>query len=196
LQIVLNSGNHQHRDRGPVDWVYLIGRFHDLYVQTQQPEPARLLVAVIKALQSTDPHLGPDNLSQGWRPDQNIDPRIMISPVWVPIFKPLPIELHRALTASLLGAWMDKNLQYPMAKYLPIGLPPHTYTTPRTYGDISGGKVWEAAEKFRSAGVAAALVRRLQEWGMAFNDRAGRLQYERYGLGGKRPESRIKRKRA
>jgi len=25
LQIVLNSGNHQHRDRGPVDWVYVIG---------------------------------------------------------------------------------------------------------------------------------------------------------------------------
>src|SRR6267378_3724266 len=94
LQIVLNSGNHQHRDRGPVDWVYVIGRFRDLYGQTHQPEPARLLVAVIKGLQSTDAHLGPDDLSQGWRPDQNIDPRIMVSPIWAPIFKPLPIEVH------------------------------------------------------------------------------------------------------
>src|SRR5207244_3070569 len=84
-------------------------------VQTHQPEPARLLVTVIKALQSTDPRLGPDNLRQGWRPDQNIDPRIMLSPLWVPIFKPLPREVHQALTASLLTAWMNKNSQYPIA---------------------------------------------------------------------------------
>jgi hypothetical protein len=183
LQIILNSGNHQHQDRGPVDWVYLIGRFNDLYAQTHQPEPARLLVAVIKALQSTDPHLGPDDYKQGWRPDQNVDPRIMISPVWEPIFKPLPIELHRALTASLLAAWMEKNLQYPIAKYLPMaGLPTRPYSPPHAYGDISGGNVWEAAQQFRDAGVAAELVRRLQQWGIAYTDRAARLQY-----GGKFP---------
>jgi len=177
LQIVVNNGNHQHRDRSPVDWVYLIGRFLDLYVQTHQPEPARLLVAVIKALQSTGPHLGPDDLSQGWRPDENIDPRIMISPVWAPIFKPLPIEVQQALTASLLAAWMDKNLQYPIAKYLPLGVHGHAYAPPGRYGDISGGKVWEAAQQFRDAGVAADLVRRLQQWGIEFTDRAARLQY-------------------
>jgi hypothetical protein len=178
LQIILNSGNHQHRDRGPVDWVYLIGRFLDLYAQTHQPEPARLLVAVIKALQSTDPHLGPDDLRQGWRPDDNIDPRIMISPVWTPILKPLPIEVHQAITASLLSAWMDKNLQYPIEKYLPLGLPPRTYRPSITYGDISGGKVWEAAQQFRDAGVTAELVRRLQQWGTAFTDRAARVHYD------------------
>ena len=177
LQIILNSGNHRHRDRGPVDWVYVIGRFLDLHAQTHQPEPARLLVAVIKALQSTDPHLGPDDLRQGWRPEQNIDPRILISPVWAPIFKPLPIEVHQALTASLLSAWMDKNLQYPIAKHLPFGLPRHTYTATGAYGDISGGKVWEAAQQFRDAGIAAELVRRLEQWGIAFTDRAARLQY-------------------
>jgi len=179
LQIILNSGNHQHRDRGPVDWVYLIGRFLDLYGQTHQAEPARLLVAVIKALQSTGPNLGPDDFNQGWRPDQNIDPRIMISPVWAPIFKPLPIEVHQALTSSLLAAWMDKNLEYPIAKYLPFGVPPQAYSPPRTYGHISGGKVWEAAQQFRDAGVPPELVRRLQQWGIAFADRAARLQYER-----------------
>jgi hypothetical protein len=136
------------------------------------------LVAVIKALQSTDPHLGPDDLRQGWRPDQNIDPRIMISPAWAPIFKPLPIEVHHALTASLLAAWMDKNLQYPIAKCLPIGLSPRTYTPNRAYGDITGGKAWEAAQQFRDAGVAAELVELLQQWGLAFIDRAGRIRYE------------------
>jgi len=79
LQIVLNSGNHQHRDRSPVDWVYLIGQFHDLYLQTNYSEPVRLLIAVTKALQSSDPQLGPDDYDQGWRPDRNVDPRIMIS---------------------------------------------------------------------------------------------------------------------
>jgi hypothetical protein len=178
LQIVLNSGNHQHRDRGPVDWVYVVGRFNDLHAQTHQPEPARLLVAVAKALQSTAPHLGPDDYRQGWRPEQNVDPRIMISPVWEPIFKPLPIELRRALTASLLAAWMDKNLQYPIAKYLPMGgLPARPYAPPQAYGDISGGNVWEAAQQFRDAGVPAELVGRLQQWGIAYTDRAARLQY-------------------
>ena len=177
LQIVLNSGNHQHRDRAPVDWVYVIGEFLNLQAQTHQPEPARLLVAVTKALQSTDPHLGPDDLKQGWRPDDNIDPRIMISPVWAPIFKPLPVEVHQALTTSLLAAWMDKNLQYPIAKHLPIGLPRRSYTQPRAYGGISGGKVWDAAKQFRDAGVPAELVQRLQQWGIAYADRAARLQY-------------------
>jgi hypothetical protein len=177
LQLILNSGNHQHRDRAPVDWVYMVGRYRDLYGQTHQPEPARLLVAVIKSMQSTDPRLGPDNLTQGWRPDQNVDPRIMISPAWAPIFKPLPPELHRALTKSLLAAWMDKNLQYPMAKHLPMGVHHQAYTTPQAYEDISGGKVWESAQQFRDAGVSPDLVRRLQQWGLAFTDRAARLQY-------------------
>ena len=177
LQILLNSGNHQHRDREPVDWLYLIDQFHDLYVQTQHAEPTRLVVTVIKALQSTDPRLGPDDLRRGWRPEQNVDPRIMISPRWAPMFKPLPREIHQALTASLLAAWMDKNSQYPMAQFLPLGLPPQAYTEPRAYGDVSGGKVWEAARQFRNVGVADELVQRLQEWGIAFTDRAGRLQY-------------------
>src|SRR2546429_3482203 len=90
LEIILNAGNHQHRDRSPVDWVYVIGRFRDLYTQTHQAEPTRLLVAVIKAWQSSDPHLGPNNLREGWRPERNVDPRIMISSVWAPIFAPLP----------------------------------------------------------------------------------------------------------
>ena len=177
LQIILNSGNHQHRDRGPVDWVYVVGRYRDLYEQTHQAEPARLLVAVIKALQSTDPHLGPEDFSRGWRPDQNVDPRIMISPVWEPIFKPLPSEVHRALTASLLAAWMDKNQQYPIAKYLPMGATKNAYSAPRTYGEISGGRVWEAAKQFRDAGVAPELVGRLQQWGISYNERAVRIQY-------------------
>jgi hypothetical protein len=103
LQILLNNVSHQHRDRGLVDWVYVISRYHDLYAQTHQPEPARLLVAIAEAMQSTDPQLGPDDYKEGWRPEQNIDPRIMISPVWEPIFKPLPIEIHRALSYSQPG---------------------------------------------------------------------------------------------
>jgi hypothetical protein len=177
LQIVLNSGNHQRRGRTPVDWVYVIGQFHDLYNQTNEPEPARVLVAVIKALQSADPHLGPDDFNQGWRPEQNVDPRIMISPTWAPIFKPLPSEVRQTLTTSLLAAWMGKNLQYPIAKHLPFGVRSHGYVPERSYGDITGGKVWEAAQQFRAAGVPSDQVERLLQWGIEFSDRAARLQY-------------------
>ncbi len=177
LQIILNSGNHQHREREPVDWVYVIAGFLDLQAQTHQPEPARLLVAVTKALQSSDPRLGPDNIKQGWRPNDNIDPRIMISPVWAPIFKPLPVEVHQALTTSMLAAWMDKNLEYPITKHLPVGVPRRPYTQPGYYGDISGGNVWQSAKQFRDAGVPPALVQTLQQWGAAYADRAARIQY-------------------
>src|SRR5260370_17519183 len=108
----------------------MVSRCRHLYGQTNQPDPARLLVAVIKSLQSTDLRLGPDNLTQGWRPDQNVDPPIMISPAWAPFFKPLPAELHRALTESLLAASRDKNLQYPIVKPFPTALHPHTLPTP------------------------------------------------------------------
>lgn len=177
LQIVLNSGNHQHREREPVDWVYVIAGFLDLQAQTHQPEPARLLVAVTKALQSSDPRLGPDNIKQGWRPNDNIDPRIMISPVWAPTFKPLPAEVRQALTTSMLAAWMEKNLEYPITKHLPVGVPRRPYTQPGYYGDISGGNVWQSAKEFRDAGVPATLVKSLQQWGAAYADRAARIQY-------------------
>lgn len=178
LQIILNSATHRRRDRGPVDWVYVIGRFHDLYYLTHQPEPVRLLVAVIKAQQSTDPRIGPDDLRRGWRPEDNVDPRIMTSSVWAPIFQPLPPEVRRALTESFLAAWMDKNQQYSVARYLPFGLTRKPYVVTGGYGDISGGQAWKAAKEFTDAGVSPELVRRLTQWGASYDERARRLQYD------------------
>jgi hypothetical protein len=177
LQILLNSGNHQHHNRSPIDWVYVIGQFHDLYLQSNNPEPVRLLVAVTKALQSTDVHLGPDNYSEGWRPEQTIDPRIMISPYWAPFFKPVHFEIRRAIAESVLAAWMEKTLSYPLAKYLPLPMVQRDYS-PRLYSDISGGRVWKAAGQFRAAGVSDDLVGRLVNWGIAYDQRAIALQYQ------------------
>jgi hypothetical protein len=177
LQILLNSGNHQHHDRSPVDWVYLIGQFHELYAQSHNPEPVRLLVAVTKALQSTDARLSPDNYSEGWRPERNIDPRIMVSPYWAPFFKPFPFEIRRAIAESMLAAWMEKTLSYPLAKYLPLPVLQRDYA-PRSYSDISGGRVWEAAGQFRAAGISDDLILHLVNWGIAYNQRAAALQYQ------------------
>jgi hypothetical protein len=101
----------------------------------------------------------------------------MISPAWDPMFNQLPIEVRRALTTSLLAAWMDKNQHYPIAEYLPLGLR-GTYTPSRAYGDISGGRAWEAAQQFHDAGVTDELLERLQRWGVALIDRAARIRYE------------------
>jgi len=177
LQVLLNSGSHRHRDRLPVDWVYVIGGFHDLYGESQRPEPARLLVAVIKAMQSTDPNIGPEDVAQGWRPGQNIDPTIMVDAEWAPIFQPLAGDAKRVITESLLGAWLDKNLQYPVGRYFRVGLSESSYPSPATYGSISGGKVWEAAPLFIAAGVSPELVKQLQKWGTAYTDTAARFQY-------------------
>ena len=178
LQIVLNSGTHRRKDRQPVDWVYTISEFRDLYSLSRVSQPSRLLVAVIKAMQSSNPQIGPRDYGQGWRPEQNVDPRILVAPDWAPMFKPLPPNLRRAVTECLLQAWLDKTMQYPLAQYLLLPVPPRGgYKT--LYGDeqISGGKAWLDTEQFRAAGVSEDLLQRLQDWGSAYTDRAARLQY-------------------
>jgi len=177
LQTVLNTGSHRHRDRAPVDWVYVIGRFQDLYEVSRRPEPARLLVSLIKALQSTDPRIGPEDVKQGWRPEQNVDPSLLVNPAWTPVFKALPDDVRRAVTEAVLAAWLDKNLQYPVGQYFRVGLAEVNYAAPAKYANISGGKAWTSAPLFLAAGVDPDLVRRLQKWGTAYTDTASRFQY-------------------
>ena len=178
LQILLNSGNHRHRDRRPIDWVYVIGRFLDLYRESHHAEPARLLVAVIKSLQSTDPRLGPEDGAHGWHPRQGIDPTILISDTWAPQFQPLDAAVKRAITEGMLAAWLDKNQQYHLVRYFTSGLSERSYTPPASLGGIAGGKVWEAAPQFLAAGVSVVLVRQLERWGGAYEDVGARFQYE------------------
>jgi hypothetical protein len=181
LQVLLNSGNHRHRDRLPVDWVYVIGRYLDLYRESRRPEPARLLVTVIKALQSTDPRLGPENRAQGWRPSQNVDPTILVSEAWAPVFQTLPSDAKRAITESLLTAWLEKNMQYPLGRFFTPGASDSGYTPPASFGGLSGGRVWEAATLFRAAGVSPPVVSQLQKWGTGYTDMAARFQYSDSG---------------
>jgi hypothetical protein len=177
LQILLNSGNHRHRERTPVDWVYLIGRFLDLYRESHRAEPARLLVAVIKSLQSTDPRLGPEDRAQGWRPSQGIDPTILISDSWKPQFQSLDSTVKSAITEGMLAAWLDKNQQYPVGRYFTPGLSERSYAPPASFGGIAGGRVWEAAPQFLAAGVNPTVVRQLTRWGAAYQDVGARFQY-------------------
>jgi len=177
LQVLLNSGNHRHRGRLPVDWIYVVGRFQDLYAESRRPEPVRLLVTLIKAMQSTDPRIGPDDVAQGWRPGQNVDPTIMVNAAWAPMFQPLSGDAKRAITESLLAAWLDKNLQYPIGRYFRVGLSESSYALPANYGSIAGGKVWEAAPLFMAAGVNPEIIRQLRKWGASYTDTAARFQY-------------------
>ena len=129
----------------PVDHVYFLRRFLDLQRLSNRPEPARLLIAIIKAMQSSD-----------WRPDQSIDPRIMVDKEWAPMFALLPYSTKRAITESLLTAWLDKTLQRPTASYFKLGVPASSY---------SGLPTWDqAAAQFKAAGVSPQLMERLEAW--------------------------------
>jgi cytochrome c553 len=177
LQIVLNSGDHQHRGRGPVDWVYIAGRARELERWSGRPEPARLILIGIKAMQSTDPALGPQNLAEGWRPEQNIDPRMLVAPAWSPTFAALPALERQEIAQSWLAAWLEKCSRYPTAAYFYRGQVPGSYAPPKALHEISGGRVWEAAADFRRAGVDAGLVHRLEVWGAAYSVGAGLFHY-------------------
>jgi hypothetical protein len=176
VQILVNSGNHRHHGRLPVDWVYIIGHFLELQQLSGRPEPGRLLVAVIKAMQSSDPSIGPDNYAEGWRPDRNIDPRIVVSREWAPVFRTVPAGVKQAIVESLLSAWLDKTLEYPAAFYFARGQPAR-YRLPAHLLDISGGRVWEASPQFQAAGVGRAVIERLDAWGKAYSALAELFHY-------------------
>jgi len=97
--------------------------------------------------------------------------------MWAPIFEPLSSDTRRAITESLLAAWLGKNLQYPLARYFTAGLSERSYSVPASLGGITGGNVWELAPVFAKAGVNPDIVRQLEKWGASFNDVAARFQY-------------------
>jgi hypothetical protein len=176
---VVNSGNHRRHGRQPIDWVYLIDRFQAMSHESHRPEPGRLLVAVIKAMQSADPKVGPDNQVRGWRPDTTVDPRIMVDKGWAPMFQPLQPGVRQAITESLLTAWLDKNVKYRTAQYFNQGTSStaEAYALPKDLGGISGGNVWVSAPQFEAAGVAPEAVAKLLKWGQAYARMAASLHY-------------------
>ena len=177
LQVLLNDGNHRHRGKLPIDWPYLIGHFLDLQRLSGRPESGRLLVMLIRAMQSTDPHAGPENITEGWRPEQNLDPRIMVDAAWAPMFASLPPDLRRVITESLLAAWLDKTMQYSPASYFKLGLSASAYSAPIGLQNIYGGKVWQAETQFQAAGVKSDLLQRVQDWGQIYTKVAELFHY-------------------
>lgn len=177
LQIMLNSGDHAHLRRGPVDWVYLAGHAQMLEGLSKQPEPGRLLLMAIKANQSTDIAFGPEDSARGWRPEQNIDPRMLVAPHWQSTFAGLSAKDRQAITQAWLEAWLEKSTRYPITDYFyRAQLPAHYVLSPELH-EISGGGVWMAAARFRAAGVDSALVNRLEAWGQEYGKAAELFHY-------------------
>jgi len=177
LQMVSNNGEHRRHGRLPVDWVYVIGRFRDLEKVSGRAEPGRLLIAIIQAMQASDPNIGPENISEGWRPEQNVDPRIMVDPEWMAAFAPLPKDVKRAITEAWLEAWLEKTLRYPAASYFQRGSVASSYARPTDLEGISGGQAWDSVPEFRAAGVNSRLTQRLEQWGKAYRDLAQLFHY-------------------
>jgi hypothetical protein len=177
VQLLVNSGNHRHHARQPVDWVYNIARFLDMYRESHRPEPARLLITVIKALQWSDPKSGPENQLRGWRPDATVGPTIMVDNDWSPVFRGLAPDVRRAVTEAFLSAWLEKNLKYRTAQFFTQGTTGRNYAPPQKIADITGAAVWTAASKFEAAGVASSTVAQLVKWGHAYTNMAASLHY-------------------
>jgi hypothetical protein len=177
LQMLLNDGGHQHHGREPVDWVYVAGHERELERWSRVPEPGRVLVTAIAAMQSTGRDIGPQDKAKGWRPDQTIDPRMMVAPEWSETFAGLPAGERRAITQAWLSAWLEKCTSYPVATYFRLAQLPGSYEPPKELRAISGGKVWESASSFRAAGVDGNLVDRLGLWGSQYMAVSSLFQY-------------------
>ncbi len=177
LQMLLNNGGHRHHGRDPVDWVYVAGHERELERWSGVPEPGRVLVTAIAATQSTDPKIGPQDNAKGWRPDQTIDPRMMVTPEWSETFVSLAPGERRAIAQAWLSAWLEKCISYPVVSYFRLAQLPDSYEPPKDLRAISGGKVWESASRFRAVGVDAKLVDRLELWGSEYMAMSSLFQY-------------------
>jgi len=177
LQLLMNAGGHQHHGRDPVDWAYVAGHERELERWSGVPEPGRVLVTAIAAMQATDPMIGPQDNAKGWRPDQTIDPRMMTTPEWSETFAGLPPAQRRAITQAWLRAWLEKCTSYPVVTYFHLAQLSDSYEPPKDLRAISGGKVWESALRFRAAGVDGKLVDRLELWGTQYMAAASLFQY-------------------
>ena len=151
LQMLLNDGGHQHRGRGPVDFVYVAGHERELERWSGRSEPGRVLVTVIAAMQSTGRGIGPQDKAKGWQPDQTIDPRMMVAAEWSETFAGLAAEERRAITQAWLTAWLEKCTSYPVVKYFHLSQLPGSYEPPKELRAISGGKVRAGAHSSRQS---------------------------------------------
>jgi hypothetical protein len=177
LQMLLNAGGHQHYGRDPVDWVYVAGHERELERWSGVPEPGRVLVTAIAAMQSTDSKIGPQDYAKGWRPDRTIDPRMMVTPEWSETFAGLVPAQRRAIAQAWLSAWLEKCTRYPVVTYFHLAQLPDSYEPPKDLRAISGAKVWESASRFREAGVDAKLIDRLELWGAQYMAMSSLFQY-------------------
>lgn len=177
LQMLLNDGGHQHHGREPVDWVYVAGHERELERWSGVPEPGRVLLTAIAATQSSDPKIGPQDNARGWRPDQTIDPRMMVAAEWSETFVSLAPGERRAIAQAWLRAWLEKCTSYPVVTYFRLAQLPGSYEPPKELRAISGGKVWESASRFRAAGVDGKLIDRLEVWGSQYMAMSSLFQY-------------------
>ena len=109
-------------------WPDMSGNSNDGVVR---PEPGRVLVTVIAAMQSTDREIGPQDKARGWQPDQTIDPRMMVAPEWSKIFAGLPAGRATGDYASMVEGMAQKCTSYPVVAYFRLAQLPGSYEPPK-----------------------------------------------------------------
>lgn len=172
LQVVVGGRGPRHID-GP----YLAARIRELDRLSGRPEPGRLLETVITSLQATAANVGPENYAEGWRPERNLDPRILVAKDWAPLFAELPPATRKSLAEAFLTAWLEKNLQYPPAAYFGTRGAANRYRWPESLRGVAGGNVWDGIAEFRQAGVAEPLLQRVAQWGEVYRSLAQLFHY-------------------
>ncbi len=177
LQMVLNGGGHQHHGRKPVDWVYIAGHERELQRLSGLAEPGRMLVTAVAGMQATARRVGPEDTAEGWRPDQMLNPRMMVAPGWQETFAGLDAGERRAIAEGWVRAWLGKSGSYAMASYFHRAQLAGSYAPPKELRDVSGGKVWESSAAFRGMGINEGLVERLEAWGREFVRALALYQY-------------------
>jgi len=154
-----------------VDWVYVIGRSTTFMPGRTSRNRTRLLVAVAKRCSPPIPAWGPDDYSKVGGRAEHRSSQSLISPVGNQS-QTTAVELHRALTASLLAPVDGQDLQYPIRKVLANGVVARAALHSSPAPGILWRKRMGSGKKVRDAGRRGRTGRALATMGIAYTDRA------------------------
>jgi hypothetical protein len=166
-QLILNPGNGVPGGSDPVDWGYVWGKFYDMYRLNGSAELGRYAVYFVKGMQEWD---NPNGLSWpfGWHPlvvPVSVFVHPAVNKMWAA--SGIPSDRKARILEALLGAWLDKSMQFSADAYYSQNLASPTYVPVVTngYDGTFGDRLWYMIPAFRTAGVDETLLGTATNWG-------------------------------
>jgi hypothetical protein len=165
LQLVLNHSNRRPFNTYPIDWAYVYGKNKDLFERSRDPQIMRHLIWLIKAFQTFDNGIGPENQFSGWRPQWSADVNTLVHWNFLPMWRDVPAQTRAQIMQVMLRCWLQKSREFLPGQYYAGKVADPTQAPRAFYDGPLGNKMMWMIPQFRTAGVDGQLLNEVADWG-------------------------------